>query len=94
MLKWRKATWALVVWSLLILGWLAAARALEIAVVGVLGFGLIGLVWLMSRSRFNTLIHGPNGQQWIVSEKQAKRRVQSGWSYTRSVPPKSVPGAA
>lgn len=79
---WRKATWTLVIWTLLIIAWLAAAWATVVAIAGVFGFGLLGLVWLMSRSRFNTLIHGPNGQHWIVSAERAKRRVQHGWSYS------------
>ena len=91
---WRKATWTLVIWSLLILAWLAAARAPGIAVTGVIGFGLLGLVWLMSRSRFNTLIHGPNGQQWTVSEKRAKRRVEHGWSYAARVTQTDSPRTA
>ena len=82
---WRKATWTLVIWTLLIVAWLAAARAPGVAIAGVTGFGLLGLVWLMSRSRFNTAIHGPNGQHWIVSAERAKRRVQHGWSYSAPV---------
>lgn len=82
---WRKATWSLVIWTLVIIAWLAAARAPGIAVAGLIGFGLLGLVWLMSRSRFNTVIHGPNGQHRIVSAERAKRRVQHGWSYSAPV---------
>jgi hypothetical protein len=84
---WRKATWSLVAWSLLILAWLAAARAPGIAITGVIGFGLLGIVWLMSRSRFTTLVYGPQGQQRTVTARAAKRRVEMrGWSYTPSAP--------
>ena len=60
---WRKATWTLVLWAVLIPAWLAAARAPAIALTGVIGSGLLGVVWHISRSRFNALIHGPSGRR-------------------------------
>jgi hypothetical protein len=90
--KWRKATWSLVIWSALFLGWVIAGMAANIAVAGQIvtwfvGSALLGLVWFMSRSRFNTQIFGPHGQQRIVTAKNAKRRVERrGWSYTASAP--------
>src|SRR5687768_16986900 len=43
-----------------------------IVIVWFVGFIVLGLLWLMSRPKDNVLIHGPDGQQMTVSEKEAK----------------------
>ena len=54
-----------------------------IILVWFLGFIVLGLVWLMSRPKDNVLVYGSQGQQMMVSEKEAKKRVEKqGWSYT------------
>lgn len=110
--KWRKATWALVIWTVLMGIWLVAGignvsnncagqtgSALEtcqaataigggigagiIVVIWFIGFLVLGLIWLMSRPKENVAVYGPQGQQVMVSEKEAKKRVEKlGWSYT------------
>jgi hypothetical protein len=90
--QWRKATWTLVIWNVLIFAWVVTGIAANITVTGriviwLIGSALLVLVWLMSRSRFTTLIYGPQGQQRTVTAKNAKRRVElSGWSYTANTP--------
>ena len=60
---------------------------------GTLGFGLIftlwfvgfivlSVVWFMTRPKSNVTVFGPEGQQVLVSESEAKKRVGQGWSYT------------
>jgi hypothetical protein len=111
--RWRKATWALVIWTGLIALWLVAGlsavgntpagteaeqagRAIG-AGIGVtlilfiwfIGFIVLGLIWLMSRPKDNVVVYGPQGQQMMLSEKEARRRVdQDGWTYR----PSSGPG--
>ena len=86
--KWRKATWSLVIWSALVVAWALTGIAANIGFIGqivtwLVCAALLVLVWLMSRSRFNTLIYGPQGQQRFVTAKNAQRRVEHrGWSYT------------
>jgi hypothetical protein len=98
--KWRKATWALVIWNALIMVWAVAAIVANLAVnfqlaVWLVGSIVLGLVWLMSRSRFNTLVYGPRGQQRTVTAKDAKRRVEGfAWSYTPIVVRPQVPQEA
>ena len=99
--KWRKATWTLVIWNLLIFGWVITGIPANVTVVGqfviwLMGSALLVLVWLMSRSRFTTLVYGPRGQQRTVTTKDAKRRVEvRGWSYTANTPDAlSSPGAS
>lgn len=108
--KWRKATWALVIWTFLIALWIGAGvmnvsdsctgrtgNELEtcqaataigggigvtfIVVIWFIGFVVLGLVWLMSRPKENVLVFGPQGQQVTVSEKEAQRRIETGWTY-------------
>lgn len=91
---WRKATWALAIFSALMGIWVVTAIPAGIAVGGgiaitfivllwFVGFIVLGFAWLMSRSQVMVVILGPNGQQVTVSEKEAKRRVSTevGWSY-------------
>jgi hypothetical protein len=85
---WRKATWAVVIWAVLF--------AVSVGVSEVLGDSTLGesvgyagwpflLVWFVSRPKSNTLVFGPQGQQVMVSEREAKRRVEKeGWSYQRT----------
>jgi hypothetical protein len=108
--RWRKATWALVIFSLLMLLWIVvgvagvsdncagmtgqeletcqAATAIGggigvtvLIIIWFIGFIVLGLIWLMSRPKDNVIVHGPDGQQVTVSEKEAKRRVAKGWTY-------------
>jgi hypothetical protein len=86
--KWRKATWTLVIWTLLIFGWVVMGIAANTSVIGqivvwFIGSAILVFVWLMSRSRYTTLVYGPQGQQRTVTPQDAKRRVDvRGWSYT------------
>jgi uncharacterized protein (DUF58 family) len=99
--KWRKATWTLVIWNLLIFAWVVTGIAASTSaggqfVIWFIGSALLGLVWLMSRSRFTTLVYGPRGEQRTVTTKDAKRRVEvRGWSYTANTADAlSGPGAS
>jgi hypothetical protein len=99
--RWRKATWALVIWTLLIGAWVVTGIADPINMTGrivtwLVGVILLALVWLMNRSRFNTQIFGPHGEQRTVTAKSAKGRVErGGWSYTPRAPDAlSGPGAS
>jgi len=99
--KWRKATWTLVIWNLLIFGWVVTGIAANISAIGqfivwLVGSALLVLVWLMSRSRYTTLVYGPQGQQRTVTAKDARRRVDvRGWSYTaNATDPLAGPGAS
>ena len=64
--KWRKTTWTLVIWNLLIFAWVVTGIAANISAIGqfviwLTGSALLVLVWLMSRSRYTTLVYGPQG---------------------------------
>jgi hypothetical protein len=48
-----------------------------------IGFVIFGLIWLMSRPREKVNVYGPEGQKVTVTEKEAARRVASGWTYQR-----------
>jgi hypothetical protein len=70
---------AALVWASLVPGPNAIAEGLA-----YLGTPLL-LVWLVSRPKNNTVVYGPQGQQVMVSEREAKRRVEKGgWTYQRS----------
>lgn len=86
--RWRKATWTLAIFTALMGAWIVSGVSatsvrpgLLVVIVWFIGCILLGLVWLMSRSRNNVLIYGPQGQQWNVSEREALRRLHQGWSY-------------
>ena len=103
--KWRKATWALVIFNALVLVWLVTGlnaagsvpvgseaeevgRAIGtgigvtfIAILWFIGFIVLGLVWLMSRPKESVLVYGPEGQAVTVTEREAKRRIEKGWTY-------------
>jgi hypothetical protein len=46
-----------------------------------IGFVVGAIVWFATRPRNDTVVYGPEGQQAIVSEKEARRRVADGWTY-------------
>ena len=108
--RWRKATWALVLFSGLMLVWIVAGvgglsdncagltgQELDLCEAGTvigggigvtflvviwfIGFIVLGLIWMMSRPKENVVIYGPEGQQVTVSEKEARRRTEKGWTY-------------
>lgn len=106
MRSWRKMTWALVIWTVLIGLWLASyagavgdietSSSAEEAGVAIgagigttflfiiwfLGFVILSIIWFMSRPKTNVTVYGPAGQQVMVSEKDARRRVEKqGWTY-------------
>jgi hypothetical protein len=53
MRRWRKMTWALVVWTVLMAVWIggAAIGVKLLAVFWMLGFFVLALIWLRSRLR-------------------------------------------
>jgi hypothetical protein len=57
--------------------------------VWFIGFIILGLIWLMSRPKENVIVYGPEGQQVTVTEKEAQRRVSSGWTYQPTPTPQS-----
>jgi hypothetical protein len=108
--RWRKATWAIVLFSALMLVWIVAGVGAVsnncagktgdalvacqagtaigggigvtiLVVIWFIGFIVLGLIWLMSRPKDNVLVYGPAGQQVTVSEKEAKKRIEKGWTY-------------
>jgi hypothetical protein len=82
---WRKATWALLIFTVLAGVWILAniGRGDGVApiVLSLIGVAVLGPIWFLGRSNLNTAIVGPQGQRWIVSAKTAERRSRSGWSY-------------
>lgn len=98
--RWRKATWALAIFTALMGAWIvsgvsstSARPGLLVVIVWFIGCIALGIVWLMSRSKNNVLIHGPQGQQWSVSQREATRRLHQGWSYQPRVAEAIVPAA-
>lgn len=108
--RWRKATWAIFLFSALMLIWVISGvgavsdncagltgQELEtcqagtaigggiavtfLIIIWFIGFVVLGLIWLMSRPKENVVVYGPDGQQVTVSEKEAKRRIEKGWTY-------------
>jgi hypothetical protein len=54
------------------------------------GFVVLAIVWFMTRPKNNVLVYGPQGQQVMVSESEAKKRTEKqGWTYTPPAPPSS-----
>ena len=46
------------------------------------GFVPLAIAWFITRPKENVIVFGPAGRQFIVSEKEAEKRVtQEGWSY-------------
>jgi hypothetical protein len=44
----------------------------------------MAIVWFMSRPKENVVVFGPSGQQVMLSETEARKRVeQPGWSYQK-----------
>lgn len=100
-MRWRKATWAIIIWTALMAyvlfdGMLntqnESAEKYEAFYFIILGFVLIfwwffgllilAVVWLKSQPKENTAIYGPQGQWMMVTEKDAKKRVEKqGWTY-------------
>ena len=55
-----------------------------------IGFIILALIWFMSRPKNNVAVFGPQGQQVMVSESEAKKRVEKqGWTYEKAAPPNS-----
>lgn len=47
----------------------------------------MGIVWFVSRPRENVTVFGPAGQQVMLSEDEARKRIeQQGWSYQKPDP--------
>ena len=116
---WRKMTWAIVIWTVLMAAWIidglsavgegcggltgsdlttcqagtTIAGGLAVSVLFFLwfiGFVVLSIIWFTSRAKSNVTIHGPQGQQVVVSEKEARQRVeQQGWTYEAGAPPHS-----
>jgi hypothetical protein len=107
----RKATWAILIWTVLMaVGILAAALGIGDECVGLsgsdfsacrtdawtrggIGLGLllflwfvpVAIFWFVSRPKENVTVFGPAGQQVMLSEAEARKRVeQQGWTYQRS----------
>lgn len=52
----------------------------------------LGIVWFVSRPKENVTVFGPAGQQVMVSEGEARKRVElQGWSYQKSSPGEASP---
>ena len=53
MFRWRKMTWVLVLWTVLMAIWIggAAIGVGLLAVLWMVGFFVLALIWLMSRPR-------------------------------------------
>jgi hypothetical protein len=53
----------------------------------------LAIVWLMSRPKENVVVFGPSGQQVMLSETEARKRVeQPGWSYQKQGPGQAPTG--
>lgn len=112
-MKVRKATWAILVWTVLMaVGIVAAALGIGDECVGLSGSDLsacrtdawtrggiglalllflwfvpVAIFWFVSRRKENVTVFGPAGQQIMLSEAEARKRVeQQGWTYQRSSP--------
>lgn len=115
-MRWRKMTWAIVIWTVLMLIWVisglnaagasgntstAYAAGVGIAITFIffiwfVGFIILALIWFMSRPKANVTVYGPSGQQVLVSENEARRRVErEGWTYQagQTPAPPTSPGA-
>lgn len=97
-MRWRKTTWAILIWtavSALLVGLLVAApptedryRELTIMLFGVplvivwlIGFIVLSVTWFLTPKE-DVAVHGPQGQQMMVSAKEARFWVaKRGWTY-------------
>jgi hypothetical protein len=48
-LKWRKMTWALLLWGTLIALWIVIGALATASAVGAFGFLVLGFIWFMTR---------------------------------------------
>ena len=78
---WRKATWAIVIFTGLMGAWFVMSATLAPLIVWFAGMVVLVTVWLLSRNGLNVLIYGPGGREWTVTAALAERRVGNGWSY-------------
>lgn len=104
MRRWRKSTWAIAIWTIVMALWIgsgvgatagSAAQSSAYAAGATIGVTILfvlwllvlvplALIWFASRPKDNVTIYGPAGQQVIVSEREARKRVESqGWNYQR-----------
>jgi hypothetical protein len=111
-MRWRKMTWAIVIWTVLMLIWVisglqsagasgntstAYTAGVGIAItflfgIWFVGFIILALIWFMSRPKANVVVFGPSGQQVMVSESEARRRVErEGWTYQAGATPSQTP---
>jgi hypothetical protein len=82
---WRKATWALLIFTVwMIVMWATTASVAPI-VLWFIALSVVIALWLIRGTQLNVPIYGPAGQEWIVSAATAERRVRSGWSYQPQV---------
>jgi hypothetical protein len=94
--RWRVATWAILIWTGLMALWFFAWRSNETdshlfsAVIGTIslfslwfvGFIILVIYWFMSRPKHYRAVYGPKGQHVVVPEQEAKEWVEmEGWTY-------------
>jgi len=105
MRSWRKSTWAIAIWTVLMAFWIVsgisatadgASQSEAYAAGATIGVTLVfmlwllvlaplALVWFATRPKNNVIVYGPLGQQTMVSEKEAAKRVaKQGWTYQPS----------
>lgn len=73
-LQWRKMTWALVLWSVAMTGWIliGSIDATRVGVLWVAGMIFLGLLWLATQPLFQKgrglrgVFVKPGGGQWRV----------------------------
>ena len=61
---------------------LAFLAGASLFVVWLIGFIPLSIIWFLSRPKQDVAVYGPQGQQLMVSEKEAKHWVETeGWAY-------------
>lgn len=81
---WRKATWALVYLAAVAVAGLVSGGGAIVEGAAYMTWPLL-LIWFLSRPKKSVIVYGPQGQQVMLSAREAKRRVETseGWSYQR-----------
>jgi hypothetical protein len=80
--RWRKMTWALVCLAAFAAAGLVSGQGAIVEGAAYMTWPLL-LIWILSRPKRRIVIYGPQGEQVLLPEREARRRVEAseGWSF-------------
>jgi membrane-associated PAP2 superfamily phosphatase len=77
-----EGTWALACLATFVVAGLICGQGAILEGAAYLTWPLL-LIWLLSRSKQKCVVHDPKGQQLLLADREARRRVETseGWSF-------------